>query len=107
VTTYEAHTKSEEGVSSIIQLNTLSYYLWGGGNYDMNKNFLIATASHGSNEFRIWILNIDDKLTLTPHFRIETSLNEGIRYLLQSSSNQIVVVDNFKTLKFYEFIDKE
>ena len=53
------------------------------------------------------MLNVDDKITLTPHFRIETSLNEGIKYLLQSSSTQIVAVDSFKTLKFYEFIDKQ
>ena len=53
------------------------------------------------------MLNNEDKVTLTPHFRVETSLSEGIKYLLQSSQTQIVAVDNFKTLKFYEFIDKQ
>jgi Ca2+-binding EF-hand superfamily protein len=49
----------------------------------------------------------EETISLTPHFRIETSLSNGIKYLLQSSETQIVAVDNFKTLKFYEFIDKE
>ncbi len=43
---------------------------------------------------------------MIPHIRIETSLTEGIRYLLEASENQIVAVDTHKTLKFYEFIDK-
>ncbi len=50
---------------------------------------------------------MEDKITMQPHFRIETSLSEGIKYLLQSSPSQIVAVDNFKTLKFYEFFDKQ
>jgi hypothetical protein len=53
------------------------------------------------------VLKNEDKISLIPHFRIETSLSEGIRYLLQSSPSQIVAVDTFKTLKFYDFIDKK
>ena len=47
-------------------------------------------------------------LSLTPHMRVETSFQAGtgIRYLLESSENQIVAVDTNKCLKFYEFIDK-
>lgn len=86
----------------------MSALLWGNNEYDPARHSLIATASHGSNEFRIWLLKVEDfKVTLQPHFRIETSLSEGIKYLLQSSPNQIVAVDNFKTLKFYDFIDKQ
>lgn len=48
----------------------------------------------------------DNSITLKPHIRIETSLNSGIKYLLESSDTQIVAVDTHKTLKFYEFIDK-
>lgn len=48
----------------------------------------------------------DNSTVLKPHIRIETSLNSGIKYLLESSDTQIVAVDTHKTLKFYEFIDK-
>ena len=45
-------------------------------------------------------------LSLNPHIRIETSLINGIKYLLEASETQIVAVDTHHTLKFYEFIDK-
>ncbi len=43
---------------------------------------------------------------MTPHIRIDTSLTLGIKYLLETSSTQIVAVDSDKTLKFYDFVDK-
>jgi D-mannonate dehydratase len=42
---------------------------------------------------------------LTFHIKIATSLS-GIGSVLQSTPEQIVCVDNEKTLKFYNFIDK-
>jgi len=41
----------------------------------------------------------------TFHIKIATSL-QGISAVLQSTPSQIVCVDNDKTLKFYNFIDK-
>lgn len=54
-------------------------------------------------------LSEGSQLTLTPHMRIETSFTPGtgIRYLLEATETQIVAVDTHKTLKFYEFIDKQ
>ena len=40
------------------------------------------------------------------HIKIETSLS-GIAQVLQSSPEQIVCVDNAKTLKFYDFVDRK
>ena len=40
--------------------------------------------------------------------RVETSFppGSGIRYLLEVNETTIVAVDTFKSVKFYEFIDK-
>ena len=107
--TFEAHTTSDEGVSSIIQLSSQSYLLWG----DQEKTegtSLLASSSLGTPDFRIWCMTLSEgsQMTLTPHMRIETSFapGTGIRYLLEASETQIVAVDTHKTLKFYEFIDK-
>ena len=107
--TFEAHTTSDEGVSSIIELSSQNYLLWG----DQEKtegSSLIASASLGTPDFRIWCMTLSEgsQLTLTPHMRIETSFSAstGIRYLLEASETQIVAVDTHRTLKFYEFIDK-
>lgn len=71
---------------------------------------LIATASLGCPDFRLWLMQLSDgnQLSLTPHMRIETSFapGTGIRYLLEANETQIVAVDTDRTLKFYEFIDK-
>ena len=53
--TIEAHNTSEEGVSSILELKTESYLLWGGG-VKTEDSSLIATASLGTTDFRIWML---------------------------------------------------
>ena len=105
---FEAHTKSEEGVSSIIKLKTKNYLVWGDFQTEQASSDLVATASLGSSEIRVWMLKVlNDTLSLTPHIRIETSMVEGIRFLLEANETQIVAVDTHKTLKFYEFIDKE
>jgi len=106
VNVYEAHAKSEEGVSAILMLKTKNYLVW--GNFQEEGSDLVATASLGSPEIRIWLLKVlQDSVSLTPHIRIETSMAEGVRFLLEASETQIVAVDTHKTLKFYEFIDKE
>jgi len=86
--TFEAHTTSDEGVSSIIQLSSQSYLLWG----DQEKTdgtSLLASSSLGTPDFRIWCMTLSEgsQMTLTPHMRIETSFapGTGIRYLLEAS----------------------
>lgn len=110
---FDAHTKSEEGISSIRLLNSNHYLIWGAQNdLDKVQNRILATASLGCSDFRLWLMSLDTSkgqyaLSLQPHIRIETSLQNGIRYLLEASETQLVAVDTVKTLKFYEFIDKE
>ena len=43
---------------------------------------------------------------MMPLIKVETSLTDGIQFLLETRSNQFVAVDPNKTLKFYDFIDK-
>lgn len=106
--TFDAHGSSDEGISYILELKTDSYLLWG-HHQRTEGTSLIATSSLGCTDFRIWMMTLDGcNLTLTPHMRVETSFTPGtgIRYLLESTENQIVAVDTHKSLKFYEFIDK-
>ena len=41
-----------------------------------------------------------------PHIKIDTSLSEGISNIIETSSTQLVCVDHYKSLKFYDFVDK-
>jgi hypothetical protein len=95
VQTINAH-KTEEGVSSIIQLKSEHYLLWGAqSDLDKTANKLLATASLGSSEFRVWLVaQQENSLSFTPHIRIETSLTNGIKYLLEAGETQIVGVDS-------------
>ena len=72
---------------------------------------LLATASLGTSEFRIWVMQLNDgcQLSLRPHIKVDTSFTpgSGIRFLLEASTTQLVAVDTNRTVKFYEFIDKE
>lgn len=107
--TFEAHTTSPEGVSSIVELKSESYLIWGQQERTEGSS-LIATASLGSPDFRIWLMQVAEgcQLTLTPHMKIETSFapGVGIKFLLEISDFQIVAVDTHKCVKFYEFVDK-
>ena len=57
---YDAHPESSEGISSILELKTKSELLRGEmWNEDAELEFkLIATASRGAKEFRLWKLSI-------------------------------------------------
>lgn len=55
MSTFEAHTMSEEGISYILDLKTQSYLLWG-DQVPTEGTSLLATASLGTNEFRIWLM---------------------------------------------------
>jgi len=65
---------------------------------------LIATASSGSKVFRLWHL-INATCEMKPYLKIETSIEGGIKFLLETHATQIVAA-NETTLKFYDFIDK-
>jgi len=97
---YHAHPESDAGISAIIELKTHSGLLRG----KTEGNFkLIATASEGAKEFRIWKLQ---NCELMPYLKIETTFTDGIKYLLETQETQLAAA-NEKTIKFYDFIDKD
>lgn len=105
----DTHSDCKAGISSIVELRNPSYLIRGErGEADPNCRFVI-TSAFDKNEFKIWkLINRHEKFNrpeFTFHIKIATSLN-GISSCLQSTPNQIVCVDNEKTLKFYNFIDK-
>ena len=104
---YDAHPGSEQGISSIIEIKSQSELLWNDATRTETTR-MIATASFGNPEYRIMLLQLEanGNYTLSNHLKIKTSL-PGIAYLLEASENVIVAVDTFKTLKFYEFVDRQ
>ena len=103
---YDAHPESQEGISAILEMQTDSELLRGEV-YDPSapKTFkLIATASKGTKEFRLWKLDLA-KTTIEPYLKIETTITGGIKYLIESSPTQIVAA-NENVIKFYDFVDK-
>jgi len=40
---------------------------------------------------------------MDPHIMIRTSFSNGIRFVLETAPEQLVIVDTEKTLKFYDF----
>lgn len=101
---YQAHPESDAGISSILELQTQSELLRGEPLATSQNIKLIATASEGAKEFRLWKLNLDNQ-TLHPYLKIETTISGGIKYLVESTDTQIVAA-NEKCIKFYDFIDK-
>jgi hypothetical protein len=99
---YDAHPESDAGISAIIELKTQSELLRGQGSGSDFK--LIATASEGAKEFRLWKLEMSTS-TLHPYLKIETTLSSGIKYLLETQDTQLAAA-NESELKFYDFIDK-
>ena len=92
--------------SAILELTSQSELLRGEP-FDANAPLefkLIATASEGAKEFRLWKLHLETQ-TLYPYLKIETTITDGIKYLCESSDTQIVAA-NEKVIKFYDFIDK-
>ena len=101
IRTYDAHPESNAGISAIVELKTQSELLRGA----QDGNFkLLATASEGAKEFRMWKLDLSNA-TLNPYLKIETTLTGGIKYLLETQDTQIAAA-NESQLKFYDFVDK-
>jgi len=44
---------------------------------------LIATASEGAPQFRLWKMHVE-KRELLPYLKIETTFDNGIKYLLET-----------------------
>lgn len=103
---YHAHPESPAGISAILQIKSRSPLLRGEPFKDApDDSFkLIATSSFGAKEFRLWHL-LTANCELQPYLKIETTIEGGIKFLLESHETQIVAA-NEKTIKFYDFIDK-
>lgn len=99
---YDAHPESSAGISAIIELKTESCLLRGPS--DDHSYKLIATASEGAPQFRLWKMNVEQK-ELLPYLKIETTFVNGIKYLLETHNTQLAAA-NESTIKFYDFIDK-
>jgi hypothetical protein len=105
----DVHSETEEGVSKIIELKDPSYLIRGERTEPNPEVRYIVTAAFLKPEFKIWKLRNKgehNRPELNFHLKIETSLS-GIARILQSSPSQLVCVDNKKTLKFYDFIDRQ
>lgn len=100
---YDAHPESTAGISAIIEVKSKSPLLRG-PNDDPNFK-LIATASLGAPQYRLWRLN-SQTIELQPYLKIETTFTDGIKYLLETQDNQLVAA-NSGIIKFYDFIDKQ
>jgi hypothetical protein len=38
--------------------------------------------------------------------KVQTSCENGIRFILQTTETQMIAVDHYKTVRFYNFVDK-
>lgn len=103
---HDAHPESPAGISAILEIQSKSPLLRGEPSKDAAEDSfkLIATASQGSEIFRLWHL-INATCELIPYLKIETTIKGGIKFLLESHKTQIVAA-NENTIKFYDFIDK-
>lgn len=99
---YDAHPESQAGISAIIELHTESHLLRG-LKCDPDVR-LIATASEGAPQFRIWKLHKKQR-ELLPYLKIETTFTNGIKYLLETHDTQLAAA-NEGQIKFYDFICK-
>ena len=94
------------GISAMVNIKSKSDLLRGEvWQEDAEPEFqLMATASFGAKEFRLWKLSNALK-TLHPYLKIETTIVGGIKFLIETQDTQIVAA-NSKCIKFYDFIDK-
>lgn len=57
---FDAHSKSEEGISSIRLLNSNHYLIWGAQNHlDKVQNRILMSSSLGCSDFRLWLMTLD------------------------------------------------
>lgn len=75
-----AHPGSQDGISSIIGIETESKYIRGFSDENANSK-LIATAAFNVNEFRIWKYD-ENESNLSKHIKVDSSLSQGIKFLM-------------------------
>ena len=81
---YDAHPESDAGIGAIQEIKSKSPLLRGPN--DDPSFRLIATASLGAPQFRLWRLNSKTR-ELNPYLKIETTFTEGIKFLLETQDN--------------------
>ena len=91
---YDAHPESHEGISQILEIKSESELLIGEPSVEeFKKEFkLLATASFGAKEFRLWKLR-KSTVSLFPYLKIETTIIGGIQFLLETTDTQIVAAN--------------
>jgi hypothetical protein len=96
------------GLSAIVELKEPSYLLRGErGECEADTRYVVTTCFDRP-EFKIWKMKTrgeHNRPEFNFHIKIQTSLT-GISKILQSTPEQLVCVDNEKTLKFYDFVDR-
>ena len=101
----DAHPGSEKGISNIIKLEDPSPMIVG-DKVDDDTEILVSSAADQA-DIVIWRLEKKPgKIQLNSYIKINTSFTDGIKYILQTSSTQLVGVNYDKTLMFYDFVDK-
>ena len=105
---FDAHADTELGLSAIVELREPSYLLRGERKDPDPATKYIVTACFDCPEFKIWKMKLrgpHNRPEFNFHLKIQTSLT-GISKVLQTTAEQLVCVDNEKTLKFYDFVDR-
>lgn len=70
-----------------------------------DTDILVSTAGDTSN-ILVWRLTRGDKIALTSYININTTFNDGIKYIVQTQPHQLVAVDHNKTMMFFDFVDQ-
>ena len=102
----DAHPGSETGISNIIKLVDPSPMIVG-DKVSEDTEILVSSAADQA-DIVIWRLEkkSNGKNQLNSYIKINTSFNDGIKYILQTSPTQLVGVNHEQTLMFYDFVDK-
>ena len=102
----DAHPEAESaGISVITELKSKSPLLRNAlPDESGDPNFrVLVTASAGSKILKLW--KVDKNFNITPYFKIETSIDDGILYLVETTDTQFVAA-NKKSLRMFNFIDR-
>jgi hypothetical protein len=94
---YPCHPNSRQGISCILDIKTSNHLIWGDSSqkavpFEERKIKMIATAARNTPEIRLWKFDLET-LMLEPHTRIETSMTDGINFLIEVSEIQLVAID--------------
>lgn len=105
--TIDAHPGSVHGITVIMPLVDPSELITNERASDSQDCNYIVTAVGDQKAFKIWrIMRSNGDIDLHMHIKIETTLANGIHFMLQTDAAQLVCCDNTNVLKFYDFVDK-